>query len=59
MFVLILLIIISLSWGDAVISYNRNGITAKVFFGCGYCFDIFSQVAQFCGNSLKLFNKGK
>ena len=37
MFVLILLIIISLSWGDAVISYDRNGITAKVFFGCGQC----------------------
>ena len=32
MFVLILLIIISLSWGDAFISYDRNGITAKVFF---------------------------
>ena len=32
MFVLILLIIISLSWGDAVNPDDRNGISAKLYF---------------------------
>ena len=32
MFVLILLIIISLSLGDAVIADYRNGISAKLYF---------------------------